>query len=127
MIFSQNSFPLPNSSRIDLDDVVGVGVVLGEDERLGDFGAAGEDLGEEAVAEGADDGADLVGGDDVAVELIGGVGEVLVELPPADLPGLAVALVDILLGLDGGAALGDGGGDFVNAKSTLTPSATERS
>ena len=59
----------------DADDVVGVGVVLGEDQRLRHFGAAGEDLGEELVAEGADHGADLVLGDHVAVELVGVVGE----------------------------------------------------
>ena len=53
----------------DLHDVLGVAVVLGEDQRLGHLGAAGEDLGEELVAEGADDGADLVVGDHVAVEL----------------------------------------------------------
>ena len=58
----------------DLDDVLGVGVVLGEDEGLGHLGAAGEDFGEQLVAEGADDGADLVRGDHVAVELVGVVG-----------------------------------------------------
>ena len=67
----------------DFDDVLGVGVVLGEDEGLGHLGAAGKDLGEELVAEGFDDGADLVRGDDVAVELVGIVGEVVVELLPA--------------------------------------------
>ncbi len=69
-------------------------VVLGEDEGFGDLGAAGEDLGEEFVPEGADDGADLVLGDDVAVELVGVVGEVIVEFLPADLAGQAVAFVD---------------------------------
>ena len=70
-------------------------VVLGEDQGLGHFRAAGEDLGEELVLEGADDGADLVGGDDVAVELVGVVGEVFVQLLPADAAGLPVALVDL--------------------------------
>ena len=37
------------------------------------------------VAEGADDGADLVGVDDIAVEILGTIGEVLV----LDLPALA--------------------------------------
>ena len=78
-----------------MDDVVGVGVVLGEDEGLGDLGAAGKDFGEEPVAEGADDGADLVGSDDGAVELVGVVGEVVVELLPADFAGVAVAFVDV--------------------------------
>ena len=80
-------------------------VVLGEDQRLGHLGAAGEDLGEELVAEGADHGADLILGHDGAVELAGLVGEVLVELLPAALARLAVALVDELLGLDGRARL----------------------
>ena len=44
-------------------------VVLAEDDRLWDLGAAGEDLGADLVAEGLDDLADLVGGDDGAVEL----------------------------------------------------------
>ena len=52
----------------DLDDVLGVAVVLGEDQRLGHLGAAGEDLREQLVAERADDEPDLVLGDDVAVE-----------------------------------------------------------
>ena len=77
----------------DSDDVVGVGVVLGEDEGLGHIGAAGEDLGEEAVAEGGEDGANLVRGDDIAVEVGGIVGEGFVELFPADFAGLAVAFV----------------------------------
>ena len=53
----------------DLDDVVGVRVVLGEDQRLRHLAAAGEDLGEEPVAERLEDGADLVARDDRAVEL----------------------------------------------------------
>ena len=44
----------------DPHDVFGVEVGLGEDERLRDFGAAGEDFGEELSAEGADDQPDLV-------------------------------------------------------------------
>ncbi len=67
----------------DFDDVLRVGIVLGEDEGLGHLGAAGKDLGEELVLEGFDDGADLVRGDHVAVELVGIVGEILVEPLPA--------------------------------------------
>ena len=72
----------------DLDDVVGVRIGLGEDERLGHFvgavggGAFGEN-GRQLVAEGADDGADLRGVDDVAVEFLRGVDGVLVLLLPA--------------------------------------------
>ena len=67
----------------DLDDVFGVAVVLGEDERLRHFGAAGKDFGEELVAEGADDGADLIRGDDVAVELVGVVCQGLRPVAPS--------------------------------------------
>ena len=65
----------------DFDDIFGVGVVLGEDQGLGHFGAAGKDFGEELVLEGSDDGADLVRGDHVAVELVGIVGEVVIKFP----------------------------------------------
>ena len=61
--------PLAEHLAGDLDDLVGVRVVLGEDQRLRHLGAAGEDLGEEPVAEGLEHGADLVAGDDGAVEL----------------------------------------------------------
>ena len=85
----------------DLHDVVGVGVVLGEDQRLGDGRAAGEQLGEQLVLERLDDRADLVLGDDRAVELRGGVLDRLIDCVPADLPGLAVAVPGELPGLDG--------------------------
>ena len=78
----------------DFDDVVGVAVVFGEDERLGNVAASGEDFRRELVAEGADNGADLIVGNDVTVELVGAIGEVLVELLPANPAALAVALVD---------------------------------
>ena len=76
----------------DLDDVLGVVVVLGEEQGFGNLGAAGEDFGEQLVAEGAHDGADLVRGDHVAVELVGVVFEVVVELLPALLARVAVLL-----------------------------------
>jgi hypothetical protein len=107
-----------------------VGVGLGEDEGLGDLegaggvGSVGENLGE-LFAEGADDGADLRRVDDVAVELLGGVGLVLVLLLPAFGAGEFLAFLDEALedlaavradlGLDGVDlaldvhAVGDGG------------------
>ena len=91
----------------DPDDVFGVAVVLGEDQRLGHLGAAGEDLGEQLVAEGAHQGADLVQGDHVAVELVGVVGEVLVQLLPAHLAGELVAQVHVVAGFHLAARLGD--------------------
>ena len=54
-------------------------VVLGEDQCLGHGRAAGEDLGEQSVAERLQHGADLIGGGDGAVELAGGVVEILVQ------------------------------------------------
>ncbi len=79
----------------DFDDVFRVGVVLGEDEGLGHLGAAGKDLGEELVLEGFDDGADLVRGDHVAVELVGIVGEVVVQLFPSLLARFTFHLLNI--------------------------------
>ena len=78
----------------EVDDVLGVGVVLGEDERLRHERAAGEQLGLHDVAVGAQDGADLVGHDDGAVEVGGRVIEIVGE---DCLPGLArgfAAVVD---------------------------------
>ena len=51
------------------------------------------------VAEGANDGADLVGVDDGTVELLGTIGEVLVLDLPALSAGQALALFDLLAGL----------------------------
>ena len=100
MIFLAKSLPLPKTSRHEVDDVLGVGVVLGEDEGLRHEGAAGEKLGEERVLEGLEDGADLRLHDDGAVELLRGVGEVFVEPLPADASGLFMAPVDIPAFLD---------------------------
>ena len=58
----------------EMDGVLGVGVVLAEDERLGDERAAGKQLGEQRVLEGLEDGADLGLHHDGAVEVLGGVG-----------------------------------------------------
>ena len=91
----------------DLDDVFGVVVVLCKEERLGDLGAAGKDLGEQLVAEGAHHGADLVRRDHVAVELLCLIFEVFIEFLPALFAGLAVLLFDVVAGLDPGAAFGD--------------------
>ncbi len=69
-----------------------MGVVLGEDQRLRNGPAAGEQLGEQLVLERLDDRADLVLGDDGAVELRGDVLDRLVDGIPPDLPRLAVAV-----------------------------------
>jgi len=80
-------------------DVVGVGVGLREDESLRHLelapgvGAVGKDFGQ-AFLEGADDGADLRGIDDLGVELLRGVGLVVVLLLPTFRAGQLLALFD---------------------------------
>ena len=64
----------------DADNVVGVAVVLGEDDRLGHDAAVREYLREELVPERPYDGANLVFGHDIAIELVGGVDQVVLEL-----------------------------------------------
>src|SRR5439155_4717772 len=98
----------------DLDDIFGVAVVLGKDERLRYFGATGKDFAEELVPVGADDGADLIGGDDVAVGLVGFVLKIFVQLLPAHGARRPVALVHVIAGIDLGAAFGDLGLDAVD-------------
>ena len=56
----------------------------------------------------------LVGGDDVAVELVGVVAEVVVELFPAFLAGVALHDLHGIAGLYLGALFGDGGADAVD-------------
>ena len=97
-----------------------MGVVLGEDERLRDFWeavvarATREEDGQ-AFLEGADDGADLGGVNDIAVEAFGVVVGVLVLLLPALPAGEFLAELDEALVLsDDGAALGDLGLDAVD-------------
>ena len=75
-------------------------VVLGEDQRLGHLGAAGEDVGGQLVAERAHEGADLVHRHHVAVELVGVVGELFVQLLPAHLARELVAIVEEVAGFD---------------------------
>ena len=98
----------------DAHDIVGVGVVFGEDQRLRHLVASGKDFREELVPKGLQHRADLVLGDHVAVELVGVVLEVVVELLPALLARLAVALVDVEAGVDLGALRGDLGLDAID-------------
>src|SRR5699024_1710414 len=65
----------------DVDDFLGVVVVLGEDERLGQpvAAAAGEQFREYPVAVGLQNGADLVGVDHGAVEILAGVVQVVIQ------------------------------------------------
>lgn len=88
-----------------------MGVCLGEDEGLGNLVVSifiktiWEDGGEH-VSEGLDDGADLGGVDDVAIELLGGICLVLVLLFPAFLTGEFFTFLGEALD-DGAALLGD--------------------
>ena len=77
-----------------VDDVLGVGVVFAKDEGLRDKRATGEKLGER-IAEGLQDGADLIFHHDRAIEFLGGEGEVVVELFPPELAGLLLAAIDV--------------------------------
>ena len=97
----------------DAHNVVGVGIVLGEDDSLGHVAAVGEHLGEQPVPEGLDDGTNLVYRHHVAVKLVGSVGQVLLQLLPADLPGQPVPPVDVVPGLHGRSLLGDLGANPV--------------
>ena len=76
-------------------------VVFGEDQGLGYDGAAGEDVGEEPVAERFEDEADLGFAGDVSVELACGVFEVFVEFFEPLLSGSTVLFRDCRSGLDG--------------------------
>ena len=93
---------LPN----DVDDVLGVGVVLGEDQGLRDLGPAGEDFREQPLLERPDHSSDLVRGNDGAVELAGLVLKFLVGFLPAHLPGRALAVPHVHARFDLAAHLG---------------------
>jgi hypothetical protein len=55
-----------------MDDVLGMGVVLAEDEGLGYERATGKQFGEQRVLERLEHGADLRRDDDAAVEVLRG-------------------------------------------------------
>jgi len=76
-------------------------------------GAAGEELGEELVAERAEDGSQPVDGDDLAVEVLGAVLDVFVGELPAEVARRAVSELDdrLAVGRDFGAVLADAGAD----------------
>lgn len=88
-------------------------VGLGKDQGFGHFLASRENL-RQLVAEGADDGAYLVGVDDVAVKLGRGIGLVFVLLLPALLAGELFAALDLLLGANLRTLLGDLGFNHIN-------------
>ena len=91
----------------DLDNVVGVAVLLGKDERLRNLGSTREDLAEEPVPEGVHNEPDLVRRHHVAVELIRRIREVVFHLGQGHFARAAVAPGDVAPGLYGTSLFGD--------------------
>ena len=85
MIFWQKSLPLPNSSRTISTMSSAWQSSLAKIRVLGTSWRPGKISVKSLLLEGLDDGPDLVLGDDVPVEVAGGVGDVLVGLLPAHL------------------------------------------
>ena len=83
--------------------------------------SAREDVGEQPVLEGFDDEPDLIFGDDVAVEVAGGVGDVVIELFVDGGFGAAVAVRDEEFGFlfEFGSFDGDFGEDGVDVKANV--------
>ena len=82
-----------------MNDIVGVAVVLGKDQRFGHFGAARENLREQTVAKSLNDGANLVFGNHIAVELVGRIAEIFIQLLPSNFSGELVAFVNVEAGI----------------------------
>jgi type I restriction enzyme R subunit len=83
----------------DVDDVVGVAVSFGEDERFRDFFARRENLRFHGGFHGLNHLADLADVDYGAVQLFAGVGGVFFGFTPALFTGLSVAVIDPFFGL----------------------------
>ena len=96
-----------------------MGVILGEDEGLGQIGAARKHFGEHLVAERGQHGADLIRCHHVAVELRRIVGEDFVELLPPDFARLPVAFVHEEPGVHLRAALRYRGADAVDVATDI--------
>src|ERR1035438_2721940 len=103
----------------DLHNIIGVAVVAGEHKRLRDFGAAGKDVGKELVAKFADDGANLVGGDNVAIEILRRVGKLRIEKLSAAGASKAIALVNPVAGFDARTCRGDPRVDAVEVETDI--------
>jgi hypothetical protein len=101
----------------DLHNVVGVAVVLGKDQGLRDLGAPGEDLREQPLFEGANDGPDLVL---ATTSRSSWLEPLYVKLSsscfPAHLARQAVALVHFESRIDGRAMLADQRADAIDVE-----------
>ena len=87
----------PEDFSHGLDNVIRVAVGLCEYQRLGYLVATRKDL-RQAIAEGLDDGTNLVRVDDILVKLLGGIGLVFVLALPAFLARQALSLFYHLIG-----------------------------
>ena len=103
-----------------LDDVVGVAVVLGEDQRFGSLAAARKDI-RLLVTEGADHGAYLIRVHDRAVQLLGAVGVVIVLGIPAPAARQRLSLLHLPAGFDPAAVLRPFGVDDVDLVADVDP------
>ena len=81
----------------DLNDVVGMAVGFGKNQRFGHFLTPWEKCGEQILPERANDHTDLAGIDNVPVQLGGNIVHILIQLLPALFTGKTVAALDELL------------------------------
>ena len=104
-----------------MDDVIGVAVRLGEDQRFGCLFAVGEYTGFNRSLHGFDDLPNLAGVDYGTVQFLAGVRRVFLGFCPALFTGLAVAVVNPLFCFEFGAFLGDFGFDLVDIVTDVDP------
>jgi hypothetical protein len=106
---------------IDADDLLGMVVVLAEDQGLRHLAAARKQFGGQAVAIGFEHRADLVRHHDGPVELLRGVSEILVELLVALGTGALVADRNLVALRDRAAVLADIGADAIDLIRDVDP------
>ena len=105
---------LPEDLAHHLHNVISVRVVLGEDQRLGDRLSSGEEFREEPVPESRKDQANLIGGDDGAVKLVGRVLDWFIDGIPSDPARHPIPVASELADLDLGPGPSDRGLDLVD-------------
>ncbi len=105
----------------DTDDLLGMVVVLAEDQSFRHLAAAGKQFAEKTIAIGFEHGADLVRHDYRAVELLRGVGEILVELLIALGPSALVADRNLVALVNSPAMLADIGANAIDFVGNVDP------